>query len=222
MAPRKQDKLAPAVEHRSPIYLKNVSNFKNSLRRRDSQRFLRREKVIQLLKMNLFFSIVCCILIRYQTQLFFVFEILDGEATRFFTSFKCQFLQVQKSSVYLEQLRLVVFLILNMNRWGWLLRRRSINLAELCIYFLRSAILKFLELRIQSLKLRLNLGFLSYSYWILWQFIKSFVPIYFARQQRTRWSSMPPFPDFAGFLSWEIIHSLRVSSSFTSSALTLL
>ena len=47
MAPRKQDKLnkSVAAEHQSPIYLKNVSNFKTSLRRRDSQRFLKRERV---------------------------------------------------------------------------------------------------------------------------------------------------------------------------------
>jgi hypothetical protein len=40
MGPRKQSK-AETVEHQSPIYLKHVSNFKASLRRRDSARFLR-------------------------------------------------------------------------------------------------------------------------------------------------------------------------------------
>jgi len=50
MAPRKQDKLnkSVAAEHQSPIYLKNVSNFKTSLRRRDSQRFLKREREYDL------------------------------------------------------------------------------------------------------------------------------------------------------------------------------
>ena len=40
MGPRKQGKTENG-EHQSPIYLKHVSNFKASLRRRDSQRFLR-------------------------------------------------------------------------------------------------------------------------------------------------------------------------------------
>ncbi|KAK4025970.1 hypothetical protein OUZ56_015001 [Daphnia magna] len=40
MGPRKQNK-SENGEHQSPIYLKHVSNFKASLRRRDSQRFLR-------------------------------------------------------------------------------------------------------------------------------------------------------------------------------------
>ena len=40
MGPRKQSK-TENVEHQSPIYLKHVSNFKASLRRRDSARFLR-------------------------------------------------------------------------------------------------------------------------------------------------------------------------------------
>lgn len=46
MGPRtKQDKQVDrnSNQHESPIYLKNVSNFKASLRRRDSQRFLKRE-----------------------------------------------------------------------------------------------------------------------------------------------------------------------------------
>lgn len=49
MGPRiKQDKLAEnsVGQHQSPIYLKNVSNFKASLRRRDSQRFLKRENKV--------------------------------------------------------------------------------------------------------------------------------------------------------------------------------
>lgn len=41
MGPRKQAKSAENGEHQSPVYLKHVSNFKASLRRRDSQRFLR-------------------------------------------------------------------------------------------------------------------------------------------------------------------------------------
>jgi hypothetical protein len=40
MGPRKQSKTENG-EHQSPIYLKHVSNFKASLRRRDSARFLR-------------------------------------------------------------------------------------------------------------------------------------------------------------------------------------
>ena len=40
MGPRKPSKTENG-EHQSPIYLKHVSNFKASLRRRDSARFLR-------------------------------------------------------------------------------------------------------------------------------------------------------------------------------------
>ena len=44
MGPRhKSDSKLLDNQHLSPIYLKNVSNFKATLRRRDSQRFLRRD-----------------------------------------------------------------------------------------------------------------------------------------------------------------------------------
>ena len=45
MAPRKDKTLRATISHNSPVYLKSVSNFKATLRRRESQRFIKREQV---------------------------------------------------------------------------------------------------------------------------------------------------------------------------------